>query len=319
MSLAFGHQAYLGWAQEVAYGTQVHPPTKFIEIETESLKAERRYNVRPLLGHVSQRRTVKSKMNVSGSFKADFVWEGMEQLLKHALGSVVTSGVGPYTHTYALAAALPEGLSFYVNRDAGAIGGSSAFQYSGCKISKLTLTQEMEMPLILEAEILGRDRANVALVAATFPTYDCPDYAQMTIKAVNPASENIDCDIKSWTLVIDNAPHDDQFRLGDYRRAGIGRGSQRKVTLEAELEFSDEQFAIYQKFRDLTTSDFQFKWVSSTKSLTITIPKVTFDGEDPASGDAGPYYLKLSCTALANAADHDELSVVLVNGTSSVG
>ena len=317
MSLAFGHQAFLGWAQESTYGTAVHPPTKFIEIESESLKAERKYNVRPLLGHVSQRRTVKSKMNVGGSFKSDLVWEGMEQILKHALGSVITTGTNPYTHTYSLAAALPAGLSFYVNRDAGAIGGSSAFQYSGCKIGKLTLAQEMEMPLTIEAEVLGRDRQNVALVAATFPTYDCPDYAQMTVKAINPASANFDLPIKSLTISIDNALHDDQFRLGEYRRAGAGRGAQRKVSIEAECEF--ESLTAFAYFRDLVTSDLQFKWVSGTKSLTITLPKVTFDGEDPAAGDAGPFYLKLSNTALANAADHDELSLVLINATSSVG
>lgn len=317
MSLAFGHQAFLGWAQESTYGTPVHPPTKFVEIETESLKAERRFNVRPLLGHVSQRRTVKSKMNVSGSFKADFVWEGLEQILKHALGSVLTTGAGPYTHTYSLSTTLPVGLSFFVNRDAGAIGGSSAFQYSGCKIGKMTLVQEMEMPLTIECEVLGRDRANVAAVAAVFPTYDAPDYAQMTVKAINPAGANFDLPIKSLTLSVDNALHDDQYRLGEYRRAGIGRGAQRQVTLEAEAEF--ESLTAYAYFRDLVTSDLRFVWVSGTKSLTITLPKVTFDGEDPAAGDAGPFMLKLSTTALANASDGDELGFVLVNGTSSVG
>lgn len=319
MSLGKGSQAFIGWAQEVTYGTPVHPPTKFIEFETESFKGERRYNVRGLLGHTSQRRTVKGKMNVSGGFKTDFVWEGMEQLLKHGLGSVVTTGPagGLYTHTFSPAASLPAGLSMYVNRDGNAIGGSSAFQYSGCKIAKLTLSQEMEMPLTIEAEVIGRDRQNVAVVAQTYPTYDCPQYFDMTVKAINPASANFDLPIKSLTIVIDNGLYEDQFRLGEYRRAGLDRGSQRKVTLEAECEF--ESLTAYAYFRDLVTSDLQFKWVSGSKVLTITFPKVTFDGEDPNTGDAGPYYMKLSCTALANAADGDELGLVLVNTTSSVG
>lgn len=319
MSLGLGQNAYLGWAQESTYGTAVNPPTKFLEIESENLKADRKYNVRPLLGHVSQRRTVKSKMNVAGGFKTDFVWEGAEQIFKHALGGVNTTGPvgGIYTHTFTPAAALPTGLTVMVNRDAGNIGGSSAFQYSGCKIGKLSLVQEMEMPLRLEVEMTGRDRQNVAVTAATFPTYDCPDYAQMTVKAINPGGTNFDLPIRALTIAIDNALFEDQYRLGSALRAGLPRGGQRKISIEADCEF--ESLTAFNFFLNLNTSDLQFKWVSGTKELTITLPKVTFDGEDPASDDAGPYYLKLTNTALANAADNDEISIVLKNTVSSVG
>ena len=320
MSLGFGHAAYLGWAQESTYGTAVDPPTKFIEIETESLKAERKKIVRPLLGHVSQRRTVNSKMSVGGGFKTDMLWEGLEQILKHALGSVATTGpVGSiYTHTYSLAAALPTGLTLNVNRDAANIGGSSAFQYSGCKIAKLTIGQEMELPMSLECEVLGRTRVNVARTAATFPTHDAVDYAQMTVAAINPASANYAIPVKSLKIVIDNALHEDQYRLtGAGLRAGIGRGGQRKITVEAEAEF--ESLTAFTYFLNLTNSDLQFKWVNSLKEFIITMPNVTFDGEDPGSDDPGPYYMTITNTALANAADNDELSLVLKNTVSSVG
>lgn len=320
MPLGYGHQTYLGWAQESVYGTPVDPPTAFIEIETESLKGDRKKIVRPLLGHVSQRRTVNSKMSVAGTFKTDMLWEGLEQLLKHALGNVFTTGPVStiYTHTYGLTAGLPTGLTLTVYRDSDAIGVGSAFQYSGCKINKLTLTQEMEMPLVLEVDILGRDRAMAARTAPTFPTYDAVDYAQMTAAVINPAGTNYDLPIKSLKITIDNALYDDQFRLtGAGKRAGIGRGAQRKVTIEGEVEF--ESLTAFNYYLTLGTADLLFTWINGSKELHITAPNVTFDGEDPGSDDPGPYYMTIANQALAYVADNDELVLVLKNATAAVG
>ncbi len=318
MALAHGFNGWIGWAEESTFGTPV-TAAKFLEIENESIKAERKNNVIPLLGHASQRRTVASKMSVSGSFRAPVLWEGVEQIIKHAMGSVSTSGPsgGLYTHTFSLASALPTGLTVEVNRDDAAISGSAAFQYAGCKINKLTLSQEMEQPLMMEVEILGKDRALIAATSKTFPTYDAIDYAQVTIAQIDPGGgSEFALPLKNLKITIDNALYDDQFRLGSYTRSGISRGGQRKVTVEAEIEF--ESLTAFNYYKDLTTDNLRFKWVSGSKSLQIDLPKCTFDGEDPSSNDAGPYYLTLSNTGLANSADNDELALVLINTVVSV-
>jgi hypothetical protein len=86
------------------------------------------------LNHISQQHAVKSKVNVTGgmriyprTFDGDNL-SGCEILLKHAFGSVTSAGGGPYVHTFALARALPTGLSFTVNRDSASIGGTSCFR-----------------------------------------------------------------------------------------------------------------------------------------------------------------------------------------------
>lgn len=318
MSLAHGYNAWVGYAEESTYGTPV-TATKFLEIESEGIKSEQKPNVVPLLGHVSQRRTVTGKKSVSGSFRAPVLWEGVEKLFKHAFGSVNTTGPasGLYTHTFSLAADLPTGLTIEVNRDDAAISGNGSFQYAGCKINKLTLDQQHEQPLMMEVDILGKDLAMIAATAKTFPTYDAVDYAQVTVAQIDPGGgAEFTLPLKSLKITIDNALHDDQYRLGSATRAGLTRGSQRKVMLEAEIEF--ESLTAYTYYRTLATDNLRFKWVNGTKSLQFDAPLCIFEGEEPQSGDAGPYYLTVSCTALANSADNDELTMVLINTVSSV-
>lgn len=318
MPLAQKHNAWVGWSEESTFGTPV-TATKFAELKSEALKWERKRNVVPLLGHASQRRTVAGKINVGGSIVSPFLWEGFEQWLKHAFGSVGTTGPsgGLYTHTFSLAAALPTGLTVEVNRDDAAISGNGAFQYSGCKVSKLTLTQEMEQPLMMEVEIIGKDRAMIAATSKTFPTYDALDYAQVTVAKIDPGGgAEYDLPIKSLKVVIDNGLFDDGYRLGSASRAFIGRGSQRKINIEAEIEYTD--LTVFNYFNGLTLDNLRFKWVNSTKSLQLDLPSCTFDGEEPQSDDHGPYYITMTNTALANAADNDELVAVLINTVSSV-
>lgn len=319
MSLAHGYDAWIGWAEESAFKTPV-TAAKFIEIESESLKFEQKPNVVPLLGHVSQRRTVTSKASSAGSFRAPVLWEGVEQLLKHAMGGVSTTGPsgGYYTHTFALAAELPTGLTIECNRNDAAISGNASFQYAGCKIGKFTLTQEMEQPLMMDVEILGSGLLTlIAATSKTFPTYDAIDYAQVTVAAIDPGGgSEFNLPLKSLKITIDNALHDDQYRLGSAVRAGITRGGQRKISIESEIEF--ESLSAYNFYKGLLTDNLRFKWVSGSRSLQIDFPKCTFEGEDPSSEDAGPYYLTITNTALANAADNDEMALVLINTVSSV-
>lgn len=317
MSLAQKFNAWVGLAEESAFGTPV-TAAQFYEVETEKMNWERKNIVLPLLGHVSGRRTVASKTNVTGTIRLPFLWENAEKWLKHAFGSIGTAGPsgGFYTHTFSLAAALPTGLTIEVNRDDAAITGNGSYQYSGCKISKLTLSQEMEQPLMLDVELLGKDRAMIAATSRTFPTYDAVDYGHMTVLQIDPGGgAQYDLLAKSLKISIDNNLFEDQYRLGGPSRAGIPRAGQRKVSIEAEIEYAD--LTVFNLFNGLSTDNLRFKWVSGSKSLQIDLPKCTFDGEEPSSDDQGPYYLSMKNTALANAADNDEMTAVLINTVAS--
>jgi hypothetical protein len=320
MSQAFGHSSFFGWAKQVAYATAVTPPTKFVECETISPSDDRKLIHKPLLGHVGRRRVVRDKHSPSLGLKFPFCWEGIEQLLEAALGSVGTAGPvgGVYTHTYALAAALPVGFTGYVDIDDGNISGDHVQQVIGCQIDKLTLSQEMGGTLDVELEIMGREFVDVARTAPSLPTYDALDYGLMTLATINPASVNYELPVRKFKLSIENNLHKDKYLLtGAGKRSGFGRGGQRSISLELEVEYESDTVLAY--FKNATATDLRFKWVSGLKSLTITTPTGYFQGSRPAAGDTGPVYMTMNYDSLVSATDNDEMGLVLVNATSSVG
>lgn len=314
MALAHGYTTWIGFAAESDFGTPV-VPTKFIEIESESMKREQRNNVIATLGSPSQGRTVASKVNVSGSFTAPMQWEGPELLLKHAMGAVSTGAPsgGIYPHTFTLSSELPTGLTIEINRDDDAISGPNAYQYAGCKISKLTLSQEMEKPLMMTVDIIGKEVTTKTKASVSLPTYNAIDYAYVT-EFLFDSSESLPA--RSFKITIDNSLHEDQYRLGSTSRAGITRGGQRKITFEAECEYDSD--ALFYKMRNLTKGPLSLIYTYGTRSMAFTFPNVTIDGDEPNVGDSGPIYCNVKGTALQSSAANDELSIVWSNTTSSV-
>lgn len=317
MSQGSGYNAYVGIGEETTYGTAV-APTVFPEIESENLKGKRTPVMTKTLGSLSRRRTVKSKAEVSGGFKFPLVWNGLEKIFKHVFGegSFNTSGAGPnYTHAVTLKASMPTtkpGLTIVSNRDAASLGVGTMFRYKGCQINKLTLSQEIDSPLMCEVEVLGSDFDNVNIAAATFPTWDPIEFGQMTIAQMHAAAAT-DLLIRKVSLSIDNKL-ESIFRLTDYKAKGTNRADHREVMFECEIELQD--LAVYAKLRDQLTDDFKFKWQKDANTtLTLTLPKAFLDGEEPDTSGPGPYYFSVKGQALMNAADNDELTLDLLNQT----
>lgn len=322
MSQAYGYNSFFGWAEQVAYATPVTPPAKWVECESIAVSDERKLTHKPLLGHLSRRRVIRSKHGAGVTLKFPMQWAGVEQLLKHALGGVVTTGAGPiYTHTYALSADLPIGLTGYVDIDDGAISGDHVQQIVGAQIDKMTLTQEMDGTLDCELEMVGREWLEVARTAPTLPAYAHIDYQMMTFATINPSSANLETAIRKWKLEVNNNLYKDKFRLtGVGKRAGFGRAGPRSIMFEAEVEYESDDVLSY--YKNATSTDLSFKWLSNiaagSRELVITTPAGYFQGSRPGASDGGPVYLTMGFDSLASAADNDELAVVFKTITDTV-
>jgi hypothetical protein len=318
MGQAFGHNAWVGFGNETTYGTRV-APTLFLEFLTENFKGEGAFISKPALRSASQKNKVRGKKSVSGGFKFQFSWEGgAATLLRHALGTNNTTGAGPFTHTITPAGNLPAGLTFHVNRDADNLGGANAWEYEGCNIQKIMLSQEIEDFLACEVEVLGEDSRNLAKATPTFVAFDGIDWEQLNVVQIDVAGTPITPNVKSLELTIENALADDRYKLGSRLRTGLGRSAFRKVTGKFELELDTNGKAAYDKYRDLVDEDLRLKWVNGAKSLQIDMPKCSFEGGDPETGGPGQYYVTLNFTAYANAADNDEITIVLINSTATI-
>lgn len=312
-----GHAAFFGWAEQVAYATAVTPPAKWVECESITVGDERKMIHKPLLGNVSRKHTVRGKHDPSLSVKFPLLWEGAEQLIKHALGAVNTTGTNPYTHAFTCAAALPAGLTCYADIDDANISGDHVQQLIGAKIDKLTLTQEMDGTLDAEIEFFGREWVAVARTSPTIPTYNAADYSQMTLATINPASANFELPLRKFKLEINNNLFKERFVLtGAGKRSEPPRGGQRAVMVETEIEYTTNTALEY--FKAATATDLRFKWVNSAKELTITTPTGYFQGSRPSASDPGFIYINMPYDALMTSADNNELAITLVNTVSSV-
>lgn len=323
MSQAFGYNTFFGWKKETTYGTAATPANKWAEVESVNVSDDRKLIHKALLGAVSRRRTLRGKHAPGLTVKFPLQWNGLEQLLEAAIGSVATTGPSGslYTHAFTPSAALPVGLTCEVDIDDAAISGDHVQQLIGAQIDKLTITQEVDQTLDCEIELVGREWADIARTSPTLPTYDALDYSQMSIAAINPATANVDLVARKFKLEINNNLFKEKYRLtGAGKRAGFGRAGQRQISLEVEVEYESDSILAY--FKNATATDLQFKWARTNgageSSLNITTPRGYFQGSRPSASDSGPVYLTMQYDGLMNSADNDELAITLINTTSAV-
>lgn len=317
MSTAFGTNAWLGFAEETTFGTAVSP-TKFIEIASEKFGLKQSWNSKPTLRNASQFQKVRSKKSVEGGFKANFGFSGFERLLKHAMGGLVTTGVGPYTQTFSLATVLPTGLTFHVNRDSASLGATTAFQYAGCQIEKLSLKQGVEDILQFECDIVGTDMTNVSVATPTFPTFEQADWELVNSGAL--AWHGIAAPMLEFEIMIENNLAKDRYKLAQRTRLGLGRNGPRKVSGKFKIELADLNiYADYKNLAGPQTLVFAYDNLGSgtaSRTMTITVNAV-LQGDDPNVSDAGPVTATFNFEGFATSAGNDELSIVLVNNTST--
>jgi|GEM_PF-2904597 len=90
-------------------------------------------------------------------------------LLAHLLGTVATTGSGPYTHTVTLASPVPLGLT--LEQISGTSNGSidPGEVFEGCKFGSGNISLTAGGLLMVKTEVMGQTSAG--LVAAATPTY----------------------------------------------------------------------------------------------------------------------------------------------------
>lgn len=315
MSLAYGHQGFLGLGEESTLGTGV-AAEEYYRIQEENMKLERQYDAKNGLGTVSQHEPVAGKRTVTGGFTMYQPWESAGLPLKHAMGVDTPSGVGPYAHSLSLANALPTGLSVIVNRDASALGGSSCFRYLGCQINRLTLMCEEGDALKTQVEFLGLNRELMAKPTPTYPAAGLIEWDQLTVFDIDANGSPISLAVRNFEFTIDNKLDEDRFKLGSDTRIGHGRSAPREITLSAEVEFTD--LNAYNIWLNLTAHDWQIKFVNGTDILSIDMPNFVIDEAEPSMSGPGAILLPIKGKALRSAADNDELTVTLTNDTATI-
>lgn len=313
MATGFGYDAWIGFGEESTWGTRA-APTKFIRILDESFKLNNSFIPKPSLGFASHQaaRGTLSKKTADGGFSSHFGYSGFETLMKHAMGSVITTNPSgtAYLHTYALASALPTGLTAHVNRAAAAVG--TANEYEGSQIEKITFTQEPEEILKVSIEMQSQDEADIAVASPTFPTFVAADWDDFVLTLDTVATT-----VTSFELTIENTLATDRHQLGSRLRRGLGRSGPRKVTGKFVTEYEDQ---VIVDLHQAQTGAFGMDatWtgpvITGAHNYTLGITgNIRLTSVERSVTEAGVIQLTAEFEALAGATGNDEIAATIKN------
>jgi hypothetical protein len=278
MALTSGLAGQFGFVAETTYGTPV-TVTRFVPLVDESVQTE--IDKLESEGIIAGARVLRSQQWSQGYRRSEGD-VGMEVydrsiglLLHHALGTVATSGAGPYTHTFTPGDLAGKGLTMQFGRP-NRNGTVIPFTYAGGKI------QSWE----------------IAVAAGEIATFGITAVAQTETNGITLASANYATSIRPMTFVngsftlgssslcVRSAQISGENRLSTDRTC-IGQNfidepteaDLREYTGEIEVEFYD--LSLYNRFLQGTEAAMSLV-LSAPGTATLTVAaNVRTDGETP--------------------------------------
>jgi hypothetical protein len=205
-----GFGGSVGIAEESTWGTPANR-TNWLYTYSTTLTRTISREALPILGmadgtHLGPRYTIDKEDLVEGAIEWPMAYnDSTVMLLKHALGSVATTGPAStkYTHTcdLPLPSAQPVGLT--VEQIMGLRGSTiNALVFSGVRCSRLVIAGEWGMPLRGTFEGIGKTHAGIA--TAGTPTYHSGEPAWILASHVgNLTWSSINDKIRSFRLTFD--------------------------------------------------------------------------------------------------------------------
>lgn len=294
MTVSKGVGSWLGFAEESTYGTAVSPPTKFVEVESHSIKQAISAQGAPTMRRRSVAYYSPSKKAVSGGFDVLGDYSGgLNRFLKHAMGDEDTTGPTDtcYTHVFTLTDDLPTGMTIEVKPDGGQLGKN--LQFPGCKINKMSISVEQEKHMELSFDVVGSGDMNLVNAATpTFPTFKSIQWSHLVATLNSTAVK-----VQKLKIDVDNAVSA-EYCLGQQQAQAAEPKSQRKVSGTITLIL--DGLTQLNLFLNQTEVNAVFTFTSTVLAGTTTyyswairIPRMVFSGDSPTAKDDGIITLEM--------------------------
>lgn len=313
MALKSGLMAQIGYAKESTAGTIV-TPTKFVPLVSESLSQERERLESSAI--IAGRRFLTSEqwnggnVTVGGDVQHELFQRGVGHLFEAMLGSVATSGSGPYTHTFT-PGDLPS-LTVQVGRP-GVGGTVHPFTYAGCKVASWELACSAGEIATVGLTLVGMTETTATALASASYTAEQAKPFKFNHGAVTIGGSS--ANVRSLTLSGDNGLADDRRFIGSQTISEPLEAGLRTVDGSMEVEFTD--LTQYDRYVNGDEFAIVLAFTSGTNELTVTL-NARYDGETPQVGGAELLTENLPFKAVASGADTTAITVELVNGDATL-
>lgn len=313
MATGSGIAGQLGLKEETTWGTAV-VVDRFYELLSEEIDFEPARVESE--GIRSEQRVIRSDdwgagtKRVSGSIELELSTKNMALLFKHAMGTLGTTGAGPYTHTLTPGTLTGKGLTVQAGRPSSD-GTVQPFTWNGCKITAWELAFEIDQHVTLTLEIVGKDQTTgTALATASYTSSNLLlSFTHGAIALGGSAAK-----VKSGTIRGENALNLDRVFVGDTSISEPLENGRREYSFDLTCEF--ESLTSLNRVVNGTEAALSLAFTRSTDSITVA-GNIRTDEGMPNLADMDILEQPLTGKFVATAADSTAISVVVVSSEAT--
>jgi hypothetical protein len=341
MPTGTGLDAQCGFAAESTWGTAV-TVTRFLELENETLTFEPTFTegvgLRP--GVLSKRitRTRRSRKSVAGDVSMEWATKGMGLLVKHMLGSSVTTptliAASAYKQVHTPTGLFGLGLTTQIGKPEPGTGTVIPHTYSGCKVPSWEFMCDDSSNPKLKLSLLGRSETTAtALASASYLAGSTVfSFSDTSLKlGGTPSTSGGETTIasgtqlaavaKSITISSESPMDDERFGLGNagLRSQPLQNNMQTyKVSLDTEYAKTE----LYDPFQAGTVMAIQFDLTGDVISgsdvyrLSFIMPACLIKSANPVVSGPDIVRMTVEAEAYSNSVD-PTLQVKIVSDESA--
>ena len=244
-------------------------------------------------------------VEAGGSASLLATYDNVGMLLVNAMGASATTGSGPYTHNYTLAASLPTGLTLEFNRGTGT---SEVFE--GCKVNTLTLSVSAGEAMTLDVDFIAEDSA--ARGSAGTPSFAAVENVILFHQAGQLAFGGNNYSLSSMSLVLNNNLTRRNL-IGSNVTKEPQRGDFTSIELSLDLEAADQ---LYADLRAGSTSDAVITFTSGTRSFAVTLQNAYMTAATDPVNSAGIVSQSVTLVGESDGTDYG-LKIAVVNDNAT--
>lgn len=310
-----GLGSQFSFKKESVYGTGVVPDRGFTMI-SESLSLDvARLQADTLKGgnYLRLESSIRpGRKRGAGDVQSLLYDRGCGALFEAMLGTIDTSGTGPYTHTASVGATLPS----YTGEVT--IGGTSSVmrkRMTGMMVDSWEMSlatgelATLGLTWVYQNETIATSSSTAASVASGQVPFTYAD------GAITYAGGSAGC-VRTITLTGNNNLSSDDVCIGSTTISQPVRGGIGEITGQMEVELDPASTTLYDAYVAGTFAEVELVLTAGSNTLTITANTI-LGGATPTVGGPGKVMLTIPFTVGADTTDASGFTVVAVNGDST--
>lgn len=302
----------VGWKTEAVFGTAVVVDT-FMPVLGADLSIDEGYlrsdGIRA--GRVTRSAARLGAKTVSGSVNMELPNTSIATLLKHIIGSVSTTGAGPYTHTFTPGKATAS-LTQQIGIEGAVSGTVHPFTLSGTKVGGATISCSVGELAQLSYDYTAQEYVTATALATASYTSGLVPFTfvegSVTVNGSAVASA------RSASLTIGKNLKTDRHVLGSRLIREQKNQDHYEVMTEITADFDD--LTLFNLIAAGTQVASVLTFSNGTQSLTITTSGQVV-GDAPSLTNPGIEEQTIRLDHSSNTSDADTLTAVLVNSEAT--